>query len=370
MRDITTPAAREPSEAEVADGLIRYLRIQLGDPQLCYAEPPIRVLSGVENWVYTFRLGSRHEQFSGPLILKLFGHHHPAERARYEAAVQNAVAGLDYPAPRVLRTGRAGDGLGGAFLIMERLPGTVLLEPLTKLAPRTLELLRLLPQLAWRMPRLVAAVQSRLHDFDPAPVIRSLSAAGFSEDAARLSTRSSAIASRIDRAGLEGLRPAMAWLEQHRPPEPERLAICHGDLWFGNLLTLNGEVVGVLDWSMYMVAVTDPMYDVGITHVGLLRGVADLPGPLQHVARWFQRGIARRYLAAYARCRPVDRAALGYYETFRCVDALSWVGERRRGLIGAIRSDSGPNMWDVPGSADGYIEHVRLRTGITPTLPS
>ena len=74
-----------------------------------------------------------------------------------EQAVHNALADAGYPAPRVLLATHGSRGPRRAFLVMERVTGVPLIEanPLG-------------------MHRVLLDAQLRLHDIDPAPVVRAL----------------------------------------------------------------------------------------------------------------------------------------------------------------------------------------------------
>ncbi len=123
------------TSADIATELLSYLRFQLRAPSADYADPPVRFGSGVENRVYGFKLRNAPEEFSGALVLRLFGGQVTGERARLEAGVQNAVASGGFPAPHVLHVCADLGPLGGPFVIMERARGDVMLAPLTRPAP-------------------------------------------------------------------------------------------------------------------------------------------------------------------------------------------------------------------------------------------
>jgi aminoglycoside phosphotransferase (APT) family kinase protein len=52
------------------------------------------------------------------------------------------------------------------------------------------------------------------------------------------------------------------------PPDPDRLALLHGDFWAGNLLWVDDLIVAVIDWEE--AAVGDPLTDVATTRLDLL----------------------------------------------------------------------------------------------------
>src|SRR5207248_7580633 len=122
------------------------------------------------------------------------------------------------------------------------------------------------------------------------------------------------LARRIDRAGLAGLAPLLAWLRERRPAD-DPLAVCHGDFHPQNVLVEHGAATGVLDWPNALLA--DPVFDVAST-LGILRFVpVDLVStsrPLRWLARVGQPLLAARYLAGYRRRRAIPVERLGYYQ--------------------------------------------------------
>src|SRR5881628_1569912 len=87
---------------EPARRLVEHLRAELHEPGLGYAEPLTPITGGYDTRIFAFRLSGAPEPFSIPLILRVLGSQHAPARALSERATQNAVAGLGYPAPRVL----------------------------------------------------------------------------------------------------------------------------------------------------------------------------------------------------------------------------------------------------------------------------
>jgi aminoglycoside phosphotransferase (APT) family kinase protein len=108
--------------------LLGHLRGVLEQPELEFAEPPSPVSGGFATRIFAFRVRGAEAAWSGPLILRVLTRETDPLRVLRERAVQNAVAALGYPAPRVVDACTDPAVLGGAFLVMERLPGRVLPE--------------------------------------------------------------------------------------------------------------------------------------------------------------------------------------------------------------------------------------------------
>ena len=121
---------RSRGRADVTAPLLDYLRQRLDAPGLTFAEPPTPVLGGFDTSIYAFVLNNAGARYAGGLIARVFRTPAEAERARYEAVIQNAVASLGYPAPEVLIVEPKPDVLGAPFIIMRRMPGRVMLDAL------------------------------------------------------------------------------------------------------------------------------------------------------------------------------------------------------------------------------------------------
>ena len=364
----------ETIEAEVASRLLSLLRIELRKPDLAYAELPTRVTGGFDTMIYAFRLRGAAEEWSGPLILRVFRQHNDPVQARQESAVQATLAQLGYPAPGVLLTCEDTDAFGGAFIVMERLTGRMMLADVFKPS----RLYFLLPRILIEVPRILAETQARLHALDPEPLLRAFDGIDLPADGAGprgISGRMSSVEGqlehmqrRIDAAGLDGLKPGLKWLREHRPPEPEQRVICHGDFHPLNILMKGGAVTGVVDWAMTTVA--DPAFDVGNTRLLLEMAPLEFPLAVEWIASVARPLLARRYYDAYRRHRGVDPNAVRYYEAMRCPTELVVVGERRLADAGLIEPRSGPNLWGASRPRNRLMSRFREITGIALTLPA
>ena len=322
--------------SELGRGLVAHLRGALAAPALELAEPLAALAGGFDTEIYALGLRGSPPDFAGPLVLRLLRPHHDPARALREQATQNALAALGFPAPRVLLAADAA-ALGAPFVLMERLPGRPLLE--TR---------------AIGMGAVLADLQCRLHALDPAPLARALGPPGTFDGYL------DAFAGRIERAKLDELAPLLVWLRARRPP-PAAPAICHGDFHPQNVLVDDGGVTGVLDWPNALIA--DPAFDVAST-LNILRfvpaGLTSMPAALRWVARLAQPLLARRYLAAYRRQRPIDDARLAYYQVAAALRALVRAGESRRGLAGPPTDlDASPYAARLLAYARRVIEQTR-----------
>jgi aminoglycoside phosphotransferase (APT) family kinase protein len=339
----------ETSQADVVQPLLAHLRAELDRPGLSFAEPPEPLTGGFETLSCSMRLAGAPGAWQQPLILRVFAHARAPGRARYEAALQNAIAGQGYPAPRVLLHCDTDAPLGCPFLIMERLPGVVMAQALRS------------PLRARSLGALLAEAQARLHELDAARVLATLQReqlAPFTVD-----DMLAQLGLRIDDASLDTLRPGLNWLLA-RPPEREPFVICHGDYHPNNVLVHDGAVSGVIDWSLVTFAPAE--YDVGNTRAILANAPRGVPALIDPVAGLAIRSVMRRYTAAYRKTRPLNMDAVRYYEALRCLQSLVWAGEAQRALAAGV--DPGPVPW-LGRAQRRLLSQLRSVTGLRLTLP-
>jgi aminoglycoside phosphotransferase (APT) family kinase protein len=328
MSDTTDTAA-------LAGRLLSYLRTELASPALAYSSPPTRLQGGYETSTYRFRLDGAPGELSVPLVLRLYPAFYGARNAIWESAVQNALAGEGYPVARAHLVCTDLSVLGGAFFIMDYLPGSSLIA-----AP---------PE---NVPDLLGRTHAELHDLDPAPLVEALHRAGISERDYRLTGRLDWLRDRGKE--LPWIRPATEWLLANRPPEPERLSVCHGDLHPLNVLYADGQITAVLDWPGF--AVADAAFDVGNSLVLLTIACKHVAASMDGFGEVNWDRFAQLYLAGYRARRSLEEARLPYYRVRRCVRAL-------------VEGHDGQRVWQHPGIVEDLIAYIFNTTGIWVTLP-
>jgi aminoglycoside phosphotransferase (APT) family kinase protein len=346
----------DPTAAEVGARLLAHLRRMDGMHSADFAEPPSRISGGFETLIYAFRLARAPRPFDGPLILRLFREADAAPRARFEAAVNGAIAQLGYPAPNVLHWSPDASVLGGAFLILERLPGENLLS-------------RIVDPALLRFPALLAESQLRLHALDPAPILRATEAAGFPAERLRPYADLARSAERVSALGLNDLEAGIAWLRAKRPPARADSVVCHGDFHPLNVLAQHGRVTGVVDWTLRHMKLAEAEYDVGATLVLISHAPIHVPWILRGVAQSLRRRLVRSYLALYQAQRPLVAAALGYYEALRLLECLLEAGEYRLADLGRVSRPGKPTAFESPVVQAGMFARFRELTGVALALP-
>jgi len=339
------PDVANTTNQAVAARLLEYLRVALQRPALTYTEIPTKIMGGFETSVYSFALSKAPEPLQRRLILRLFTEADDPNRARKEAATQNAIAQEGYPAPRVFITETDAGVLGRVFLIMERMPGRTLAHYFEGLGRgrSTRELLRLLMRIPATLGEFSATMshaQFKLHQLLIDPLVRAVESAGVPVDTITFDGKLNWIRLTSEQPALGGLQPAVRWLERNRPNEQQRV-ICHCDFQPFNILVEDARLTGVIDWGN--VTIGDPALDLGFTLSEIATVPIEVPGVLQPFFRAAMKAGGRRYLRSYRRMLPVDDAIVNYYQVFACVSQLTRAADRlaRGHKAGAFQSATG-----------------------------
>jgi aminoglycoside phosphotransferase (APT) family kinase protein len=312
-------------DGELSKRLLRYLAERFGKADLAYAIEPSRIKGGFDAAIFGFTLDRAPKQLAGPPILRLKQASAEPARLVLEAAVQNALAAMAFPAPRVavIETGTA--ALGGPFMVMERLAGRPLADEVSELndSPSLAAKLRGivgLPALFRQISAKWVDTQLRLHDLPAEPLLKAIADAGLDQRMVTFEGQRALLAESIESAGLSALTPVVSWLEANHPGHARRPAICHGDFHPLNIMAEQGRVTGVIDWANVVVA--EPEMDVGSALANVSTVPFNVPPAVRPLLRMVVRSALGTYLAAYRQKRPLDDGALRYYQVFRALAQL------------------------------------------------
>jgi len=255
------------------------------------------------------------KEWSGPLVLRVYPDDTDPLMVRRERCAQEVVSVQGVPAPRVLACEDAPGPLDRAFMVMERLPG----RP---------QMVADFPRVVLELPRFVtlsrrhAAAMHMVHALDAQPLLDAFAAAGIDRRAAGPEHWLVAAEATIEKWAFDGLRPGLEWLRAHRPDDPPRLSICHGDFFGANILEVRGRVTGILDWNL--VTVADPAFDVGGQLAAAEMSPILAPPPIQLIATGIGQLLARRLRAAYAKFAMLEGENVRYYAIMRAFTELAF----------------------------------------------
>jgi aminoglycoside phosphotransferase (APT) family kinase protein len=336
--------------ANLSDQVLDALRGIAGSG-VAYREPLRSLAGGFVTDVYAFRLANAAGGWEGPLVLRLYPADTGAASIRRERCAQAAVSAQGVPAPRVLACEDTARSLERPFMIMELLPGR------PQLVIRFPEMLFEAPRLL-TLPRRHAATLDLVHALDAAPLLEAFESAGIDRRAAGPEHWLDAADATIARWGLDGLRAGLEWLRSHRPAEPARAAICHGDFSGANVLEERGRVTGIVDWNL--VTVADPAFDVG----GQIAAyeMSPIPGPrvVRIAATGFGMWLAGEFRREYRKYRPLPEETVTYFAVMRAFTELT----AKLGLEAEVRATGQPRRM-ATWRPDQCARYIRARSGVS-----
>ena len=352
-------------DAEVAQRLLYHLARVFECPDAVYIAGPARIQGGFDAAIFGFTLDRVPPPLAGPLILRLSHADADPGRVKLETVVQNTLADMGFPAPRVMMTESDPDILGGPFMVMARLSGQTLAHGLEGGLGGSTSLVAQM-RLLFNVPAILGGIidewvgmQVRLHQLPAEPLLRAVTAAGIDTAAITFEGQLALLGGIVERSNLIGLKPGLVWLDDHRPAQAREAAICHGDFHPLNILADNGQPTGVIDWANVVIA--EPAMDIGSAISNISAVPLALPWALRIAAHQMIGAALRRYERTYRARRPLDDRAVRYYQVFRAVAQLVWVGHARAAgrtggggfhsaagvsnLIALIRKLSGVSVW-------------------------
>lgn len=333
-------------DAELARRLLHHLARAFDCPDAAYLAGPSRIQGGFDTTIFGFTLDRVPPALQGPLILRLSGADADPARVKLETVVQNALADMDYPAPRVMLNESDPAILGGPFMVMQRVPGKTLAHAIEgfgagRSLPQRVRLLFGLPAVLNGIIDQWVEMQIRLHRLPAETLLQAVTAAGIDAQVVTFEGQLARLKAMVERHALAGLEPGLAWLEQHRPAAAQA-TICHGDFHPLNILAEGGKPTGVIDWPNVVIA--EPAMDVGSAIANISTVPIGPPWPLRVAAQATIRAALRRYQRAYRARQPLDDNVVRYYQIFRAVAQLVPVGVARaagRSGGGAFHSEAG-----------------------------
>jgi len=333
---------------DIATRLLSVLRTLTCAPTLQYADAPSRLTGGFWAELLAFELRDPPAEWAGPLVARVMPE---PSLARKETVVQTAVALAGVPTPRVRGAAGPDDGLGRAFLVMDRADGEPLLAGLDSAAG-----LIGAPRRLWRMPGLLAAAMAKLHCVEPDDVRAQLADVdGVARTVPEMLEHIEAWTTETERADLVA---ATRWLVEN-PAAAGADVICHGDLHPFNMLIDDRGHVTVLDWTTAVLA--PRALDVAFTSLMLSNPPLGVPAPARPLLRGAGRALAHRFETCYRKHSgsSVDPATLRWFQAVVCLRALAeasgWVHD------GIVESRAG-HPWLLSG--DRFAAHLGAVTGV------
>ncbi len=319
---------------QLSDKLISYLKDELKNSKIEYWSTLTQLLGGYQTLTYRFKLNGVEDELSKPLVLRLYPQFYGTNNVIWESTIQNVLFEEGLPVPKVYFVNTDESILGGAFFIMDLLPGRQLVT-----APQK------------TIQELLGKTHAELHKIDPSLLVKKLNQKGIDETIYGLTSQFDWLNNNAN--DLSWIRECLDWFIENRPPEPAQLAICHRDFHGLNILFDDGRVTGIIDWGGLLI--TDPAFDVANTVM-----LITIPG--RHLIgdnlKLDSNSLTEGYLSAYQTYRPLDVTNLSYYRAFRCLTVLI------RGFV-----EVGSHYQSPPIVRD-LLAYIQRITGIQITVPT
>jgi aminoglycoside phosphotransferase (APT) family kinase protein len=337
----------------LAEELLARLRVGIGH-EVEYAEPPVHLGGGFFTANYRFSLKDGPAGWSCPMVLRLFPKHAPDQLDAWEAAVQTFTHDRGVPAPAVTLREPGSTIEGRRWFVMELLSGSPAMEGMN-----ARQLLGGLRRMLRDMPRQTAEVHLALHRLDPTPLV------DWFGELATVERWWAHIAKPTEDGRSHPLSSGVEWLRRNATDPRSPLVLCHGDSWGGNLLVDDGEVTGLIDWTVATVG--EPALEVAFLTTALSLAPVAMPRPIQRVAQRVGRRLAAAYRSVYESGSNADLSSVPYYEALRCLLELDGVVSYRTTMARGLTYDSPRPAWD--GMADQMVTYFEQRTGVRLVLP-
>lgn len=320
----------------ISNQLTAYLKSELNNPGLEISSALTQLQGGYETSIYSFQLDGAGEEWPKELVLRLYPPSYGAQQAVRESTVQNLLAREGFPVARAHLVCRDLSILGGAFMIMDFLPGQLLMFAFSEEAPE-----------------LLGKTHAKLHKIDPRPLIKRMQEMGLEEEQFRLNSRYQWLKDRA--VDFPWIRETLAWLLDNRPAEPEQLSVCHGDFHPLNILVHNNKISGVLDWPGFVI--TDSVFDVANTIVLTTIPARYLTASMEGFAAVDWDWVVESYLTSYQTYKQLDQTNLEYYRVRRCLMAL-------------VQGAEGQPVWQQPLIVKDLIDFIDKTTGNKTRVPA
>lgn len=295
---------------QIAEKFIVYLRFELNNSSIVYDNPLTQLQGGIETATYHFQLKGAKD-LDKRMVLRLYPEYRNPDEVSWESNVQNALADAGYPVPRAHLICLDKTILGGAFFIMDFLPGKPMLQANAE-----------------NWPEMLGQLHAALHKINPNPLIKVFTEKGFNQNWYRKN-----IIDDMAKAQKEWpwTNDITNWLIKNYPNESQDQVLCHNDFHPYNILLQDRKVTGVLDWHL---SISDPAMDVASTMQILMVKAKYLAGSEFSSVDWEM--SAKVYLEAYQALIPLDTKKMEYYRVLQCLGDLIgglWSVELRHPLI-------------------------------------
>jgi aminoglycoside phosphotransferase (APT) family kinase protein len=297
----------DPRDARlVADALARWASGRFDGPVAVAGEPK-NIAGGFDSFIHAVDLrgDALPIEWREPLVVRLLPSLDRAPQANREAAVQGWSADRGYAAPRALAVLGPAEGFDLPTQVMERAPGTTMLDAFTAKPWRAFRIVDQLAGLALQLH----AMSTDGFPVDPATLV---------DHRLNLSRHAVAVLDRPDLATALGRVEELGASAMDGPH-----VVCHGDFHPLNVM-VDGDRASVIDWTdaglgprEADVARTSLLFHVAAIAASraVERVALELAGPR----------LSRRYLRTYEAAAPLEPARLRTWDVLHALHGWAQV---------------------------------------------
>lgn len=302
---------------------------------------PVAIGAGFDSYIHLVDLAGDllPAAWQRPLVVRLLPSVERVTQSRRESAVQSWAAGHGYPAPTVLAVLAPGDAFGLPAQVMERAPGTTMLDALSARPWRVGALVRQLVGLHLELHAL--PLDGWPSSTDPRQLV---------DQRLALPRRAAAVLGDADLASAVERATEVLDVATAGP-----VVVCHGDFHPLNVM-VDGDIAIVIDWTDAGLGPREA--DVSRTlllfHVAAIAASSALERQLLKLGGpW----LARRYRRAYEAGHALDEPRLRAWEALHALHGWSQVLTLHAGgFEGDSSSDQGRIPLEVADFLQGRFE--------------
>lgn len=324
----------------VAEALRGWAEVRFGG-EVVMVGSPTAIGGGFDSYIHFVGLAGDRlpPAWREPLVLRLLPSVDRVEQAHREAAVQGWAAGQGFPAPIVLEVLAPDELFGLPAQVMERMPGTTMLEALSAKPWRALALVRQL-----------AALQLSLHALPLDDWPSSADPQQLVDQRLGLSRRA---AESLDDADLAAA--VQRATELSHVASTGSLVVCHGDFHPLNVI-VDGAAASVIDWTDAGLGPREA--DVSRTLLLFQIAAVAASSPLERrLLALAGPRLARRYRRTYEASAVLDERRLRAWEALHALHGWSQVLTLHAGgFEGESSSDPGRIPLEVGDFLRGRFE--------------
>ncbi len=356
------------TQAELDARLLSYLRDSLSNQNIDYQQSPVLYREGRKLKTYRFSLEGASQEYSKPLVMRLYKETEDPVRPHFESILLNSLYEQGFPVPRVRFVESDDQYLDAPFLIMDECTGNMLFDINSLSQKPNMQAARFLVSGVGSIARDMAEISIHLHQLKIDKLKENLKRLEYPVELLTLNGRLYQLYKRVQSAKLTELEPGVLWLISHGPPEPEKSSLCHGQLYPNNVRKQGDKISCVIDWSMDSILLGDPAYDVGRTSAAFKCLVPAVSQTLRTLIQNVGSRFSKQLVNNYRERQQVSREKIRYFEMLWCIDLAVSAAESMIKKEHVFKKEFDEARIDLFSSTEMAVEYFKETTDVNISL--